>query len=563
MYRPPDCSMELFKDALEKVDNASVKTLDNNSKVERVYLMGDFNFPENDWANGAHPQGKSAEALQTMELLEVTEKHFLTNVVKTPTRGSNILDLMFVREETDIVGYETEIDPKLSDHNVLIFNLNENDEVPDRVKYVNHYLTDLIKYNVEDASKEEWEVFTDRMENTDMDFLKAMDVDSQVDYLYQALEDAARAAFSIKERFTNKPKRRYIPQEVRKLLRRKSKLSKRILSKSNWVQNMKIMEELEDVTVALDEMYLSRRRDMEAKAISRMKSDPSYFYKYQRRFAKTSESIPDLKITVNDKVTVVSDDYGKAEALRRQYESVWSSPDSQYVIGDSLEFFHGCSGCKEDRVHICEEDIFMDAVLNNHMEEIINIELNHSSKPCLSDIVFTTDRMEEVLNDIKNSSATGPDGVPGRMLKGAKKAIARILCVIGRSSMDCGYFPQRLKQMFILGFHKGGPKDLPAQYRPIALSSHIAKALERVVRVQVIDYMVAYKMFDQCQHGSISGRSTVSQLLVHHYEIVEGLSKGGNVDCVYIDFAKAYNKVDHGILAHKLKDLGITGNLGA
>ena len=34
------------------------------------------------------------------------------------------------------------------------------------------------------------------------------------------------------------------------------------------------------------------------------------------------------------------------------------------------------------------------------------------------------------------------------------------------------------------------------------------------------------------------------------------------VDMVYLDFSKAFDKVDHGILLHKVKELGITGKLG-
>ena len=45
--------------------------------------------------------------------------------------------------------------------------------------------------------------------------------------------------------------------------------------------------------------------------------------------------------------------------------------------------------------------------------------------------------------------------------------------------------------------------------------------------------------------------------------ILEGLSDGVLcVDMVYLDFAKAFDKVDHGILLHKLKDFGITSKLG-
>ena len=37
---------------------------------------------------------------------------------------------------------------------------------------------------------------------------------------------------------------------------------------------------------------------------------------------------------------------------------------------------------------------------------------------------------------------------------------------------------------------------------------------------------------------------------------------GANVYNVYIDFEKSYDKVDHGVLAVKLRKLGFTANLG-
>ena len=40
------------------------------------------------------------------------------------------------------------------------------------------------------------------------------------------------------------------------------------------------------------------------------------------------------------------------------------------------------------------------------------------------------------------------------------------------------------------------------------------------------------------------------------------LDSDSSVDMVYLDFSKAFDKVDHGILLHKLRALGITGNIG-
>ena len=46
-------------------------------------------------------------------------------------------------------------------------------------------------------------------------------------------------------------------------------------------------------------------------------------------------------------------------------------------------------------------------------------------------------------------------------------------------------------------------------------------------------------------------------------DVMQLLNSGNNtVDMVYLDFAKAFDKVDHGVLLHKIKMLGITGKLG-
>ena len=51
--------------------------------------------------------------------------------------------------------------------------------------------------------------------------------------------------------------------------------------------------------------------------------------------------------------------------------------------------------------------------------------------------------------------------------------------------------------------------------------------------------------------------------IAHYDKILEHIESDKNVDVIYLDFAKAFDKVDHGILCHKLKSLGICGKIGS
>ena len=74
--------------------------------------------------------------------------------------------------------------------------------------------------------------------------------------------------------------------------------------------------------------------------------------------------------------------------------------------------------------------------------------------------------------------------------------------------------------------------------------------------IQVLLYMERHGHFNPSQHGFRVGRSCLSQLIAHYDCILESLENGSNVDVVYIDFAKAFDKVDFMMTLQKLKDLG-------
>ena len=229
-----------------------------------------------------------------------------------------------------------------------------------------------------------------------------MEPDCQVELFNRILQEAVDASLDIKEKFRVKEKgaspSKYILQEVRKLLRRIIKLSMRILATTNWKTNLKVMEELGDVTSSLEAHYLAKRRTAESKAIEKMKSDPKYFYNYQRRFSSNPSGISDLVTKVDGVEMEASTDEEKAEALSVQYQEVWSVPKENYMVSNHFEFFHECIDCVEERVHDCFDDI-MEKIMNENPEDAMNSNScsPYRSVPTLAEIFLIDGDLLELL----------------------------------------------------------------------------------------------------------------------------------------------------------------------
>ena len=85
---------------------------------------------------------------------------------------------------------------------------------------------------------------------------------------------------------------------------------------------------------------------------------------------------------------------------------------------------------------------------------------------------------------------------------------------------------------------------------------------ERVLRRALVSHIDTLGLLPAGQHGSRSMRSTLTQLLTHWDSILEGLESGDGVDYVYLDFSKAFDKVETGVLLHKLRDGKVLGKVG-
>ena len=182
-----------------------------------------------------------------------------------------------------------------------------------------------------------------------------------------------------------------------------------------------------------------------------------------------------------------------------------------------------------------------------------------AAEPSFSDIVLHVGEVEAVLKSLDPNKATCPDEIPARIQKETTTTTAPSLCKLFNRSLGVGYIPSEWKLANVVPVHKKDEKGHVENYRPISLLCIISKVLEHCVLNHIKDRLE--DLIAVCQHGFRSGRSCFTNLLETLDYIRAILHRAGQVDCVYLDMSKAFDKVRHDLLMEKLRDAGFGGNL--
>ena len=175
----------------------------------------------------------------------------------------------------------------------------------------------------------------------------------------------------------------------------------------------------------------------------------------------------------------------------------------------------------------------------------------------LDSLVISDEDISRAINELSPDSAAGEDEFPAQLLKSCKASLLEPIKLIWQDSLDNGYIHPTLKSQLICPVFKKGSKALPENYRPISLTSHVTKIFERIIRDKIVSHLESNNLLNDRQHGFRKKRSCLSELVDHFSEVLDNLSRGHDTDSIYLDFAKAFDKVDHEILLKKVHNLGI------
>jgi len=533
MYRPPDTELGLFKPVLEKV-NQYLTT--NSSRKNDIFIMGDLNFPNVNWET-KKPQSKCSKNDKACftDILRFMEEHFLVQTVDVPTRKQNILDVILTNSE--LVRKVCAEDTIMSDHKLVTCHLGYRDPTSKKIEEVPR-----TGFNALNLHKADWDTIN---EDLDLDWEEQLSDSNLQEKAGEttgpdniALELGFKALTNIVLEIcknhapprSNRRKKKKCGH--RSLLRKRKKMTKQLvelekatveLEKATVQDDTKISKLkgcLVDIELEIRDAIKGQNKEVENEIIDQIKTNTKVFYTYANSFQITKQRIGPLENKTTKKLT--NGPKEMADILAQQYVNVFSDPEAP--IPRKLLF-------------------------------------QQVPPTTIEDITFSAKDIEEAIEELQTHAASGPDDFPAIVLKRCKQTISNALYILWRKSLDTGVIPQYLLNSKIVPIFKKGDKTDAQNYRPVSLTSHLIKVFERVMRKALVKYIEKNNLLSRHQHGFRKSKSCVTQLLAHIDSILEMLSKGDNADVIYLDFAKAFDKVSHKILIQKLVNLGIKGKV--
>ena len=124
-----------------------------------------------------------------------------------------------------------------------------------------------------------------------------------------------------------------------------------------------------------------------------------------------------------------------------------------------------------------------------------------------------------------------------------------------------GTVPPDWKLANVAPIFKKGSKGCVGNYRPVSLTCVLCKVMESILRDAMVLHLSQFNFIRASQHGFMARKSCLTNLLEYLEELTTLVDQGHAVDIVYLDFAKAFDKVPHKRLLLKCEGLGIRGKV--
>ena len=171
----------------------------------------------------------------------------------------------------------------------------------------------------------------------------------------------------------------------------------------------------------------------------------------------------------------------------------------------------------------------------------------------------TEDEICKIIRNFKDSAA-GWDDLRPRIMKLIQNCIKSPLVHICNRSFMTGIFPSELKIANVVPIFKSGDDMVFSNYRPVSVLPVLSKISERLMYIASYYTSITinhHGLLYEYQFGFQKRKSTHMALITLIGKITEALDQCELVIGIFLDFSKAIDTVDHGILLQKLELYGV------
>ena len=191
-------------------------------------------------------------------------------------------------------------------------------------------------------------------------------------------------------------------------------------------------------------------------------------------------------------------------------------------------------------------------------EEFVHANVN--TLPGLNDPISMCE-VDKAVNRAKTNKAVGVDNLPNEILKN-KETVKLLTCLFNKI-----FSLQKVPSMWSVGIIKPIPKSsltdprVPLQYRGITLLSTVYKLFSSVLNNRIVKVCNTHDLIVDEQNGFRAGRACIDHLFVLSSIIRNRKNRNLPTYTCFIDFEKAFDRIDRNYLFSKLQNKGFQGNM--
>ena len=173
---------------------------------------------------------------------------------------------------------------------------------------------------------------------------------------------------------------------------------------------------------------------------------------------------------------------------------------------------------------------------------------------------FTFEEISEyevlkLVKDIPIGKSSAYSNLSSRLCKDAFSILTKELAYLYNICISTGTFPTDWGLAEVIPIPKTGNLRQVKNWRPISQIKLPGKILERLIHRQLSPYFE--KILHKNQHGFRNNMSTSTAIFDVLLKLFENWKEKKYSSCIFIDYSKAFNTIDHNILIQKLKIYGL------